>query len=98
MHLDKIQNNKVNLKIEFFQEGDFVLATLPSLQITAQGKSRVEAEVNILELIDIFFEENDTIEKLEAVLLDCGWSKGVKFFYPPKEIGSLYKEVDFSFA
>ena len=96
--MDEINKSKVNLKIEFFQEGDLVLATIPSLQLTTQGNDRADAEKNSLELIDIFFEENDSKDKLEIALLDCGWTKGVKSFYPPKEIGSLYKEVDFSFA
>ena len=83
----------IQIPINFYQEGDLVIAQSPALEIATQGENFDIAKKNFEELLEIFFEENDTNEKLEKVLLNCGWQKIADKIEPPKEIARVYQTV-----
>lgn len=83
-------NKNIQIPVNFYEEGDLVIATSPALDITTQGENFDDARKNFDELLAIFFEEYDTDEKLEKVLLECGWSKVSNSYSPPREIGRIF--------
>ena len=86
-------NKNIQLPVNFYQEGEWVIATSPALEITTQGRDFDEARKNFEELLGIFFEEYKDIGLLEKVLSECGWSKIENRMSPPVEIARLYQNV-----
>ncbi len=86
-------NKQIQLPVNFYQEGDLVVATSPALEITTQGKTFEEAKNNFEELVGIFFEEYQDLSLLEKVLAECGWRKVGNRMQPPIEIGKIYQSI-----
>ena len=70
--------------IEIWQKRDWYVATCPELDFVSQGPSPEDARRNLLEVIDIQFEEMSAMKTLEDYLLECGYeqSNGVSLLQP----------------
>ena len=86
-------NKQIQLPVNFYQEGDLVVATSPALEITTQGETFDEAKKNFEELVSIFFEEYKDVNLLEKVLTECGWRKVGRQMQPPIETGKIYQSI-----
>lgn len=86
-------NNQMQIPVNFYQEGDIVVATSPAFEITTQGDNFEEAKKNFEDLVEVFFEEYNTKESLEKVLLECGWQKTENHMAPPREIARVYQNI-----
>ncbi len=97
----QINKNNIDIPVNFYQEGDLVVAQSPALEIATQGDTFEEAKKNFEELVEIFFEEFDTKEKLDAVLQACGWQtnlvNNIEMIQPPKEIARIYQPISIPF-
>ena len=86
-------NRQIQLPVNFYQEGDLVVATSPALEITTQDETFDEAKKNFEELVGIFFEEYKDINLLEKVLTECGWRKVENRMQSPVEIARVYQSI-----
>ncbi|MCL0073822.1 type II toxin-antitoxin system HicB family antitoxin [Dehalococcoidia bacterium] len=65
--------NALKTTIEFWREGNLYIARSPELDMVAQGNSLEEARQNLLEVIEIQFEEMKELGTLEEFLLEAGY-------------------------
>jgi len=71
-----IQQNKVAVKslpVQFFREGEVVVAYCAALDLSTCGATLAEARKNFVEAVALFVEECRERGTLEAALLGCGW-------------------------
>ncbi len=59
---------KVNMTVEVWQKEAWYLAKCPELDFVAQGKDAEEAKRNLLEVMEIQFEEMSELGTLEDYL------------------------------
>ena len=87
---------KLNISIEIWQKKRYFVAKCPELDFITQGKTKNEARRNLLEVIDIQFEEMAEDNTLEGYLAECGYEKenGTYAFSKTKiDTESLFYEV-----
>jgi len=65
----------LNVTIEVWHKGKWYVAKCPELDFISQGKTREEAKNNLLEVIQIQFEEMSQIGALDEYLAECGYEK-----------------------
>ena len=65
----------MNLKmtIETWKKGSWYIAKCPELDFVSQGKNPEEAKQNLLEVVEIQFEEMNEMGTLEEYLQECGY-------------------------
>ncbi len=64
----------VGLEVDLVQDGEYIVAYCPSLELSSFGKTNKEAKASFEEALNIFMEyclEHGTLEKN---LLNLGWS------------------------
>ena len=77
---------KLNITIEVWQKKKCVIAKCPELDFVAQGKTRDEAKENLLEVIQIQFEEMTELGTLNEYLDECGYEKTNNVAIPLSEM------------
>ena len=83
---DIMSELKLKITIELFKEGDLFISRCPELDMIAQGHSIDEAKANLLEVIEIQFEEMKEIGTLEEFLAEAGYQPGEGKAQSEKEI------------
>ena len=79
----------LNITIEIWQKSAWFIAKCPELDFVSQGKTREMAKKNLLEVIQIQFEEMKEIGTLAEYLSECGYEKQNNTIVPKIEmIGS----------
>ena len=89
---------KVELQVIFIQEGKYIVAHAPALDLCAYGENLQEAREEFEQVLEIFMEDivqNDTIDEL---LSSSGWEKHDDDWMPPKIIGQLFQEMSILMA
>jgi len=76
----------INIAIEVWQKGEWFVAKCPELDFISQGKTREEAKNNLLEVIQIQFEEMSQIGTLNEYLTECGYEKQNNKIIPKTEM------------
>jgi predicted RNase H-like HicB family nuclease len=66
---------KIELRVDYFQEGDVIVALCPDLQVSSYGDSLEEAESSIKEALELFFEGCEALDTLKEVLEESGFKK-----------------------
>jgi len=84
---------QLKVTIEIWQKGNWYVATCPELDFVSQGPSPEEARRNLLEVIDIQFEEMSALGTLEDYLLECGYVRGDGILFPQSEMVSFEKSA-----
>jgi predicted RNase H-like HicB family nuclease len=84
---------QLKVTIEIWQKGEWYVATCPELDFVSQGPSPEDARQNLLEVIEIQFEEMDALGTLEDYLLECGYVKDDGVFLPQSEMISFEKSA-----
>ena len=64
---------QLQFSIQIWKKGSWFLASCPELDFIAQGKTRAEAQKNLMEVIEIQFEEMSKMGILEDNLEECGY-------------------------
>ncbi len=57
-----MENEQISLPIVIFKEGEWFVASCPLLDIATQGKSEQEVRENMVDLIDEYLSDEDTIK------------------------------------
>jgi len=79
--------------IQIWQKGEWYVATCPELDFVSQGASPEEARRNLLEVIEIQFEEMTALDTLEDYLLECGYVEENGTLLPQSEMVSFEKSA-----
>ena len=66
---------EIDITIEVWQKGKWFIAKCPKLDFISQGTTRDQAKKNLLEVIQIQFEEMEEIGTLNEYLSECGYDK-----------------------
>jgi len=66
---------KIELRVDYFQEDDVIVALCPDLQVSSYGDSLEEAESSIKEALELFFDGCETLGTLKEVLEESGFKK-----------------------
>ena len=65
----------LKVTIEIWQKGRWYVARCPELDFVSQGATQTEARHNLLEVIQIQFEEMSALGTLEDYLLECDYAR-----------------------
>jgi len=84
---------QLKITIEVWQRGRWFIAKCPELDFVSQGTSREEARRNLLEVIQIQFEEMTDLGTLEGYLEECGYVRENGSFISQLEMVSLEKSA-----
>lgn len=84
---------KMQLIIEVWKKGNWFLARAPELDFISQGKTPEEARKNLLEVINIQFEEMKGMGTLEEYLLEYGFEIKDDELKPQSEMIGFEKSV-----
>jgi len=76
----------LNITIEVWNKGNWYVAKCPELDFISQGKTREEAKSNLLEVIQIQFEEMSQTDALVEYLAECGYEKQNNTIIPKTEM------------
>ncbi len=74
---------KLDITIEIRKKGKWFIARCPQLDFISQGENQAEAKHNLLEVIEIQFEEMREMGTLDDYLSECGYEKKDKQFMIP---------------
>ena len=77
---------QLKITIEIWQKGRWFIAKCPELDFISQGTSPEEAKRNLLEVIQIQFEEMAALDTLGDYLLECDYVREGGFFTPQLEM------------
>ncbi len=77
---------ELNITIEIWQKKSWFVAKCPELDFISQGKTREEAKRNLLEVIQIQFEEMAELDSLYEYLAECGYERKNETFIPEIEM------------
>jgi predicted RNase H-like HicB family nuclease len=64
---------KLKLGVEFFKEGDSIVAYSHSLDLATHGATLAEAKKNFHEAVDLWFDACVEKGTLDKALLELGW-------------------------
>ena len=76
----------LNTTIELWQKGDWYIAKSPELDFVSQGKTREEAKKNLVEVINIQFQEMQEMGTLHEYLSECGFELKDDTIFPQNEM------------
>ncbi|MDA3894902.1 MAG: hypothetical protein PF482_02005 [Desulfobacteraceae bacterium] len=82
---------KLQLSIQIWRKGSWFLAKCPELDFVSQGKNRDEAQKNLMEVIEIQFEEMTRMGTLDEYLEECGYDLSEGIAVPPPEMVGFEK-------
>ena len=88
---EKTYMKSLKITIEFWKEGDLYIARSPELDMVAQGGSMGEAKRNLLQVIEIQFQEMKKLGTLDEFLLEAGYKTETGLIESDKEIISFDK-------
>jgi len=98
-----IKRNEIQLKdkvdmqlkgtIQIWEKGKWFVARCPELDFVSQGKSPEEAKRNLLEVIQIQFEEMKALGTLDDYLQECGYSRENETLEPDTEMIGFEKSL-----
>jgi predicted RNase H-like HicB family nuclease len=63
----------IEFNVEIVKKGNWYIARVPELDFVTQGATVEEAKKNIIELVEIQFEEMKEMGTLENYLEECGF-------------------------
>ena len=82
-----------NVIIEIWRKGNIYLASAPELDFISQGRTFDEVKKNILEVIQIQFEEMIEMGTFDEYLAECGFLIEGNNIISPREIIGFEKSV-----
>ncbi len=85
----------MNLKftVQIWDKGLWYVARCPELDFVSQGSSPEEARRNLLEVIQIQFEEMSRLGTLDDYLSECGYLRANGMLTPQTEMVRLEKSA-----
>jgi hypothetical protein len=75
---------QISVPVFFIQEGEYITAFCPHLQISGYGKNLDDAMVSFDQCMEMFLEEAMERDTLEDMLTKLGWTPVQNVFSPPE--------------
>ena len=69
---------RFTLSVRLLNEGDYIVAYCPALELSSYGKNERDARKRFEEALNIFIEETERKGTLEKELLMLGWTLRLK--------------------
>jgi len=66
----------LNMPAVFRKEGGWIIGEFPNLSVASQGRTRDEAERNLIEAAQLFIESCFERNQLDEALKECGFVPG----------------------
>jgi len=82
---------ELNITVEVWQRENWFVAKCPELDFVSQGDTRSAARNNLLEVIQIQFQEMRDLGTLDDYLAECGFAQGTDAFIAQTEMVGLEK-------
>jgi hypothetical protein len=79
-----IEVMSVGVDVLFLQEGKYVVAYAPALELSSYGRSAPAAKRAFEEAVGIFLDATERKGTLERVLLKLGWTLSRNRYEPPR--------------
>ena len=76
----------IEVTIEVWKKGKWFIAKCPELDFVSQGRTHKKAKENLIEVINIQFEEMDNMGTLDDYLAECGYEKKQDGIFPHTEM------------
>jgi len=84
---------RLKITTEIWQKGRWFIAKCPELDFVSQGETAEEAKRNLLEVIQIQFEEMAAQGTLDDYLLECGYVREKGSFTSHSEMVSFERSA-----
>jgi predicted RNase H-like HicB family nuclease len=81
----------LQFSIHVWQKFGWFVAKCPELDFVSQGRTRQEAQKNLMEVIEIQFEEMSRMNTLEEYLEECGYEYDGRIAVPRAEMVGFEK-------
>jgi predicted RNase H-like HicB family nuclease len=86
-----------DVTVMLYQQGDYVMAYCPALELSSYGKTEQEATAAFREALDIFLEYCGEQGTLEQNLIACGWDISVPIeFLKSQQLHSFDQKIALS--
>jgi predicted RNase H-like HicB family nuclease len=69
----KVVAQRIEVRIEIFQEGDLYVGLCPALDVSSFGETPEAAKQSVQEALEAFFEECEAMGTLAEVLQEAGF-------------------------
>lgn len=69
-----VKNINLQVEVNFFKEGDYIIAYAPALDLSAYGDSEEDAKKSFEQSLKLFIKEVVKKGTLEKLLLELGWN------------------------
>lgn len=83
---NEVKDMKLQLSIQIWKKGAWYLAKCPELDFVSQGRTRQEAQDNLMEVVEIQFKEMSKKGTLEEYLDECGYELRENVAIPQTEM------------
>ena len=83
----------LSFTVQIWDKGPWYVARCPELDFVSQGSSPEEARHNLLEVIQIQFDEMSRLGTLDDYLSECGYTRANGTLTPQTEMVRLEKSV-----
>ena len=84
---------ELKMTIETWAKGSWYIAKCPELDFVSQGKSPEEAKQNLLEVVEIQFEEMNEMGTVHEYLQECGYNLENGNAVPTTEMVGFQKQA-----
>jgi predicted RNase H-like HicB family nuclease len=84
---------KLKMTIETWEKGAWYIAKCSELDFVSQGKTPEEAKQNLLEVVEIQFEEMTVMGTLDEYLQECGYKIEYGNAVPTTEMVGFQKQA-----
>lgn len=81
----------LDVTIEVWRKGDWFIAKCPELDFVSQGETQEGAKENLVEVIQIQFDEMAEMGTLDEYLAECGYMKDDNLLVPQTEMVGFEK-------
>ena len=82
---------QIKVTIQIWRKGEWCVARCPELDFVSQGESPEEARRNLLEVIQIQFEEMQALGTLDDYLQECDYTRENGTLVPNTEMVGFEK-------
>ncbi len=84
---------ELKMTIETWAKGSWYIAKCPELDFVSQGETPEEAKRNLLEVVEIQFEEMTEMGTLDEYLQECGYKFENDIAIPMSEMVGFEKQA-----
>ena len=88
--------NRYNYKLPvmILREGDYFVIHTPALDLSVQGRTKLEVQRRFVEAVQLFLEELERKGSMDEVLEELGWEKHARQPWQPPQLVGAPTEIE----